>query len=240
MPARLYDPLVAAACDEKNGRMASPGVADMLKRSTVMSKSKSSTRARYCTASTMPQAGLDPERAEVLDVRRMMRLKRRLVDQEFDLENLTVRQHPLAVLDGEPGVLQAIARLCAAASGPVPIRPTPAARRAPEHLVRHLAAKRLQQLEFFRRRRPVRHHVRILERRMGARIGAVHDGLVGPFEIERQDQRLAHPRIPELVAAEIDEPALRARRRIVGQDFALDPAILDGREIIARRPEPRR
>ena len=52
MPARLYDPLVAAACDEKNGRMASPGVADMLKRSMVMSKSKSSTRARYCTAST--------------------------------------------------------------------------------------------------------------------------------------------------------------------------------------------
>ena len=31
-PARLYEPLVAATCDEKNERMASPGVADMLKR----------------------------------------------------------------------------------------------------------------------------------------------------------------------------------------------------------------
>ena len=37
---------------------------------------------------------------------------------------------------------------------------------------------------------------------MGTRIGAVHDGLVGPFEIESLDQRLAHPRIPELLAAE--------------------------------------
>ena len=51
MPARLYDPLVAAACDEKYGRMLSPGVADMLMRSIVMSKSNASTRARYCTAS---------------------------------------------------------------------------------------------------------------------------------------------------------------------------------------------
>ena len=74
---------------------------------------------------------------------------------------------------------------------------------------------------------------------MGARIGAVHDGLVGPFEIERMDQRLAHPRIPELVAAGIDEPALRARRRLVRQRFALDAAVLDRREIVARRPDPR-
>ena len=84
MPARLYEPLVAAACDEKNGRRLSPGVADMLKRSIAMSKSKSSTRARYCTASTSRMRGLDAERAEVLDVGRVVRLKRRLVDQEFD------------------------------------------------------------------------------------------------------------------------------------------------------------
>ena len=74
---------------------------------------------------------------------------------------------------------------------------------------------------------------------MGARIGAVHDGLVGPFEIERLDQRLAHPRVLEFLAAGIDEPALRAGRRFVGQDFALDAAVLDGREIVARRPDPR-
>ena len=74
---------------------------------------------------------------------------------------------------------------------------------------------------------------------MGARIGAIHDGLVGPLEIERLDQRLAHARILELVAAGIDEPALRARRGFVRQGFALDAAVLDGGEIIARRPDPR-
>ncbi len=73
---------------------------------------------------------------------------------------------------------------------------------------------------------------------MGARIGAVHDGLVGPFEIERLDQRFAHAWIFEFLAAGIDEPALRARRRFVGQCFAFDAAVLHRREIIARRPYP--
>ena len=74
---------------------------------------------------------------------------------------------------------------------------------------------------------------------MRARIGAVHDGLVGPFEIERVAQRLADARILELVAAGVDEPALRARRRLIGQRLALDAAVLDGGEIVARRPDPR-
>ena len=75
---------------------------------------------------------------------------------------------------------------------------------------------------------------------MGARIGAVHDRFVGPFEIERQDQRLADARIPEFLAAGIEEPALRARGRLVGQCFELDAAVLDGGEIVTRRPHPRR
>ena len=66
MPARLYDPLVAAACEVKNGRMLSPGVADALKRSMVMSKSKSSTRARYCTASTIRSVASMPSVARFL------------------------------------------------------------------------------------------------------------------------------------------------------------------------------
>ena len=92
MPARLYEPLVAAACEEKNGRSESPGVADMLKRSIVMSKSKSSTRARYCTGSTRRSVASMPSVAEVLDEGRVMRLERRLVEQEFDRERLAVRQ----------------------------------------------------------------------------------------------------------------------------------------------------
>ena len=212
----------------------------MLKRSMVMSKSKSSTRARYCTGSTSRKRRLDAERAEILDVGRMVRLERRLVEQKFDLEDLAVRQHPLAVLDD---AVPASCSNCDALRSKVRSCPDPSdtggTNGIAEHLVRHLAAERLEQLEFFRRRRPAHHHVRILERRMGARIGAVHDGLVGPFEIERLDQRLAHPRILELVAAGIDEPALRARRRFVGQCLALDAAVLDRRKIIARRPDPR-
>src|SRR5258708_5402571 len=82
-------------------------------------------------------------------------------------------------------------------------------------------SKWLEQLEFLRRRRAARHHSGILKRRMGARIGAVHDGLVGPFEIKGQDQRLAHARVLEFVAGGIDEPALRSGWCFIRQGFAL-------------------
>ena len=72
---------------------------------------------------------------------------------------------------------------------------------------------------------------------MRPRIGAVHDGLVGPLEVEGVDQCLAHPRIPELVAARVDEPSLRAGRRVVGHDLPLDATVLHGRKIITRRPD---
>src|SRR5579859_822387 len=74
---------------------------------------------------------------------------------------------------------------------------------------------------------------------MGARVGAVHDGLVGPLEVEGLDQSLANAGISKLVAAGIDEPALRAGRRLVGQGLALDAAVLDGGKIVSRRPYPR-
>src|SRR5437868_10739967 len=75
---------------------------------------------------------------------------------------------------------------------------------------------------------------------MGARIRAIHNGLVGPFEIERINQRLADAGILEFIAASVDEPALRARWRLVGQCLELDATILDSRKIITRRPDPRR
>src|SRR5207253_8226488 len=43
----------------------------------------------------------------------------------------------------------------------------------------------------------------------------------------------------ELLATGIDEPALRARRRIVRKQFALDAAIGDRRKIVARVPDSR-
>ena len=141
---------------------------------------------------------LDAEHGEILDVRPVMRLDRRLVDQKLDLEDVAVRQPALAVLDRKPGLLQQLRGLAQQrAVLPRPVRDRRHEGLA-EHLVRHLAAERLEQLHLLGRWRPLRHHVRVLERRVGARIGAVHDGLVGPFEIEGVDQGLAHARILEL------------------------------------------
>src|SRR6202011_1573897 len=58
-------------------------------------------------------------------------------------------------------------------------------------------------------------------------------------EIERIAERFADPWIPEFVAAGVEEPALRARRRLVRQQFALDAAVRHRRKIVARVPYPR-
>ena len=74
---------------------------------------------------------------------------------------------------------------------------------------------------------------------MRALIGIVHQRLVGPFEIEGADQRFAQLRMAEFLAPRIDEPALRAGRRLVGQDLAFHPVVADRRKIVARRPDAR-
>src|SRR5262245_63767458 len=52
------------------------------------------------------QGRLDAQRPKILDERHVMRLKRRLVYQEFDADWLTLQRHPLAVLDNEASLLQ--------------------------------------------------------------------------------------------------------------------------------------
>src|ERR1700735_404864 len=66
MPARLFEPLSAAACEEKYERSESPGVEEKLNRSTVMSKSKPSRRARYWTGSTIRSDASIPSVARFL------------------------------------------------------------------------------------------------------------------------------------------------------------------------------
>jgi hypothetical protein len=74
---------------------------------------------------------------------------------------------------------------------------------------------------------------------MRAFVGTIHDVFVGPLEIERIDQRFANAPVLELLTSRIDEPTLRARRRVVGQHVAFDAAVPEGREIVARRPKAR-
>ena len=88
----------------------------------VMSKSKSSTRARYCTASTSRRVASMPSVAEILQEGRVVRLERRLVEQKFDLEDVAVRQPPLAVLDDAAGIAEQLRRL--AQQGAVLPRPS--------------------------------------------------------------------------------------------------------------------
>src|SRR5215475_15927790 len=74
---------------------------------------------------------------------------------------------------------------------------------------------------------------------MRSLVGPVHDVLVGPLEIESIDQRFAHAPVLELVTPRVDEPALRAGGRVVGQHGSLDAPILECRKIVARRPGTR-
>ncbi len=53
-----------------------------------------------------PHACFDPKRAQILDIRCVVRLYRRLVDQKFDFENLAIRQQSFAVFDNKPGVVK--------------------------------------------------------------------------------------------------------------------------------------
>src|SRR5262249_29827071 len=78
-----------------------------------------------------------------------------------------------------------------------------------------------------------------LESRMRALVGAIHEVLVGPFEIEGVVQSLAKPRVGELLPPRIEEPALRTRGRLVGDQFLLHAAVANGGEVVTGRPDAR-
>src|SRR2546428_12606635 len=72
---------------------------------------------------------------------------------------------------------------------------------------------------------------------MGAAIRAVHDVIVGPFEIEGIDQGFAQLRVLELLSPRVNEPALRGGWSLVGQHIALDAAVADRWKVVARSPD---
>src|SRR5258708_36301682 len=70
-------------------------------------------------------------------------------------------------------------------------------------------------------------------------IGPVHDVLIGPFEIKCINEGFAQPLVLEFFASRVEEPALRARGCIVGDDVALDASFADSRKVVARCPGAR-
>src|SRR5262245_19517875 len=70
-------------------------------------------------------------------------------------------------------------------------------------------------------------------------IGPVHDVLIGPFEIECINEGFAQAFVLKFLPSRVEEPALRARRRIVGDDVALDAPFADSRKVVARYPRAR-
>ncbi len=79
-------------------------------------------------------------------------------------------------------------------------------------------------------------HVGIVEIGRGAAKGAEHDVLVRPLEIEGEADRLADARVLELLAAQVEMPALRRRGKVDGDLLALHPAFADRRKVVAGRP----
>src|SRR5262249_51218810 len=69
---------------------------------------------------------------------------------------------------------------------------------------------------------------------------SIHDGLVGPFEIECVDEGLAQALVLEDLPPRVEEPALYPDRTSEWDHVALDPPIADRREVVACRPDPRR
>src|SRR6185295_16917876 len=69
--------------------------------------------------------------------------------------------------------------------------------------------------------------------------GPIHDRLVGPFEIEGVDEGFPQAPVLELLPPGVEEPALRARGRVVANDVALDAPVPHRRKVIARRPDAR-
>ena len=91
------------------------------------SKSKASRRLLYCAASTMRMLRVDAELLQIVDESLRMRHEAGLVVEEFEREGLAVGKHQRAAVALAAGREKQRHWPCAAARGPVPSRPIPAA-----------------------------------------------------------------------------------------------------------------
>src|SRR5690606_21312498 len=76
----------------------------------------------------------------------------------------------------------------------------------------------------------------VAEETRAALIGPVEQAAVGPFEIEQQGNRLAHPYILEVGLAQVEDKALHAPGIQVGDLFPDDASVAERRAVIAGAP----
>ncbi|MNE14041.1 hypothetical protein D3C80_1068990 [compost metagenome] len=104
-----------------------------------------------------------------------------------------------------------------------------------EHFVRHLPAQRFEQLEFLRIRQGAGGQCAVGEKALLADVHVAHHLPVAPFEVPQQGQCLAHPTVLEHRALQVEDETLGRLRCIFGQVRPLQPAIVQGRAVVADR-----
>ena len=181
-------------------------------------------------------ARLDAETLQVLHERQRDALPRRVAQEDLELHRLAALVHEPLALDRPSGGRQERQRVpdvVADVPGAVGLRRVVLLR---EDFVGHLAAERLEDAKLFRRGQAARGQLRVREVALRPRVGAVEQGLVRPFEVERVAERLTYAPVLEDRAPLVEDEGLHPGGDFVLDLFLLDQAPLDRRAGVGRRP----
>ncbi len=184
----------------------------------------------------LAQAHIDADPRQVALERQQRALQALALEQEVEAQRPSggVQQAPV---DGMPaglaeqavGLHQALVDIAAAV---VHRRSVGLA----EDLLGDLPAQRLQQGQFVGAGQAAGGHLRVVEIAAQALVATAEELSVGPFEVEQQAQRLAYPAVLEQRPAQVEHQALEAGRVRVGKALLAQPAIAQGRRVVAAAP----
>ena len=186
--------------------------------------------------------GIDAKRPKVLDIGVDHPVECLRVVENLDLKGFACRVAPHAVIADRPaglvehgrGAPQVLAvELAVRRGGRHHDRPV-------QHAFGELVRQWPQEGKLALRRRALGLQIAVFPEGIDPLVDAVEQRLVGPFEIEHHADGLAHALVLKLVAPQVEDKGLAAGKGAVGRCVFLCPAVLDGRKIIAGRPDFRR